>query len=149
MMEFVAPRIDNGKPLVVAGLTAFQYSGLTPLSPVELCVYMDYPNLHGLFLPGRVHYLYQNHIDMTYCVHKHVHCEYLYIPSKERAIVETIKFGMDGINEGDFLEALDRYFNSPGLYNYKLLHDALKHFEVSSDQLNYWKCEAEAYMREF
>lgn len=78
MMEFVAPNIESGKPHVLAGISAFQYSGLCPLNPIELRVYIPYPQFNDLFLAGRVHYFYQDPIDTEYCVHFHPWCPYIY-----------------------------------------------------------------------
>lgn len=149
MMEFVAPNIESGKPHVLAGISAFQYSGLCPLNPTELRVYIPYPLFNDLFLAGRVHYFYQDPIDTEYCVHFHPWCPYILVPSPERAIVETILYSMPGIDEGEFLESLSRYYYTPGLFNAELLQDAASHFGLDSAVLEYWKKESDDYMAEF
>ena len=64
---------------------------------------------------------------------------YLHEPTKERALVETIKFH-DYFNEGILIEALQNYIRN--VEDFSLLYEVAEYFGVSRDDVDYWINEA-------
>lgn len=124
---------------VLAGETALFRSGLTYAQSYTLDVWTNYEDIpNGLFAVF-VRY-YQNPLakDFKYTIESTTNSR-IHEPTKERAIVETIKFH-DYFNEGILIEALQNYI--AGNPDMALVYEVADYFKVSRDDIDYWFNEA-------
>ena len=124
---------------VLAGPTALYRAGLTSQQTVVLDIWTSYEDIpNGLFAVFVRYYYNPMGKDIQYTVcgkaHKNIH-----EPTKERALVETIKFH-DYFNEGILIEALQNYIRN--VEDFSLLYEVAEYFSVSRDDVDYWINEA-------
>ena len=141
-MKEVIPYIRKGDVLLT-GDSALVYSGMSIWEEYTPDVLTTVIELKGLSLYGLINYCYTTEIDYINYV---IRYDKLLVPTKERAIVENIKLNLEYVDEGHFVESLSRYIHSPE-YNYPLLTEVAKHFNVPMETVDYWIGEAEDYAR--
>lgn len=124
---------------ILAGETALFRSGLTYAQSYTLDVWTDYEDIpNGLFAVF-VRY-YQNPLakDFKYTIKSPAN-DKVHEPTKERAIVETIKFH-EYFNEGILIEAIQSYIAyNPSM---ALVYEVADYFNVPRDDIDYWFNEA-------
>lgn len=124
---------------VLAGDDALYHAGLTnqPVdTPMCWTEYEEIPN--GIFAVFAYYYFNPFGKDTKYAIPMQTNI-LAYKPTKERAIVETVKFH-EYFNEGVLIEALQSYI--AGTPNMTLIYEVADYFKVSRDDIDYWFNEA-------
>ncbi len=142
-----APNIRKNKPVVLAGTTAFIYSGLLIDQPTDLTIFTEIEAIKDVHIWGRVNYVYQKHVDMKYQLRKLDGTSCVFAPSPQRAIVECIMTDLAGIDEGDFLESLNWFTGRQESVD--LIREAADHFGLDFSQVEYWINESIEYYSNF
>ena len=124
---------------VLAGDDALYQAGLTTQPvPTPMCwtTYEEIPiGLDAVF----VKYYFNPYGKDTKYTNPRKTNRYLHEPTKERALVETIKFH-GYFNEGILIEALQNYIRN--VKDFSLLYEVAEYFSVSRDDVDYWINEA-------
>lgn len=131
------------KQYVICSNTALDYWGLTLRYVSTLYVLTDKEELDDLHFLGLVVYQYSPNINYTDYLIPYEENPKILFPTRERAIIETIKLGINKtIDEGTFVEALYAY--KDGLYyDYNLLIQVADFFKVDRTTVDYWLEECE------
>lgn len=128
----------NSEQHIVSGEAALQMNGLIYGNGV-LCVNTPHEFLDGL-TRGDVVTEYYHFNDNNYC-RPESSVPNLQIPSKERAIIDTINFIDKNFIEGLLIEALQEYISR---YNdLSKLYEVADHYKVPRDKVDYWIKEAQ------
>lgn len=124
-------------PYVMTGISSMCYNGMSLWEVYEPELLMTIESLDNMHVEGMVHYFYAPDIDYTNYVTPLKEFPFVLIPSFERSIVENIKHDLRFIDEGAFLDTLERYVTG-AFYNEELLYDVADYFNVSRDKIDYW-----------
>ena len=136
--EMDAKRFDDDKIHVVCCSCALARNGLVYDNPEFLVVFTTYKELDN-FNAGIAAFVYNSVIDCEHYVKPVVNNPKLLIPTKERAIVESIIF-FDSCDEGLLIEALKNYlYSNPDLTE---LYTVADFFKLERSKLDYWIKEA-------
>ena len=122
---------------VICGSCALARTGLVVFNANNLALFTTYAEFDK-FSASAVIYYYNPDIDYEYEVTPSQTNPLLLRPSKERAIVECIKF-IDNVDEGLLIEALKNYLSY--FWDDKI-YEVADHFGVSRETLDYWLQEA-------
>ena len=123
---------------VVCGSYALAKNSLLCFNPDILCVFTDSTILEKVTCTGFDYYYFNPDIDYEYEVRPSNENPLLLIPSKERAIVECIKW-LDYVDEGELIEALKEYLDH---FWDNSIYEVGNHFGISKETLDYWFEEA-------
>lgn len=123
---------------VVCNQCALARAGLSASGKVHLDVFTDSKNLNQVTDTGVITYYFNPDIDYEYEVTPSETNSLLLLPSKERAIVECIKW-LYYVDEGVLIEALKTYLD---MFWNDRIYEVGAHFAVSRETLDYWFNEA-------
>ena len=123
---------------VACGSYALAQNSLISFSTSILCVFTDSTILKNVTCTGFDYYYRNMEIDYEYEVEQSKENPLLLIPSKERAIVECIKW-LEYVDEGELIEALKTYLD---MYWDNKIYEVGEHFGISKETLDYWFEEA-------
>ena len=123
--------------LVICGHCSLIRNGLVIGNSAHLDLFTCYMELHRVETLAFTYY-YNSFIDYKYEVTPSKSNPKLLLPSKERAIVECIKF-LDNVDEGLLVEALKSYLD---YFWDDRIYEVGLHFGVSRETLDYWFQEA-------
>ena len=138
-------RILDDRLYVIAGECALTRNGLTTGNPQYLNVFTKYKQFHNKDL-GAARFIYNPKEDnVTDYVTPLPNNKNILLPTKERAIVESI-IHIDGCDEGVLLEAINTYLAYFGTK--EELIPVANCFNLSIEQLEYWIQEAKEYASE-
>lgn len=128
------------KPHVICNICSLARNGLTTFNPEHLDLFSNISaELGKVFSASIVTYYYNPDIDYEYEVTPSKTNPLLLLPSKERSIVECIKW-LDYVDEGVLIEAIKSYLDY--FWN-DHIYEVGEHFGVSRETLDYWFKEAE------
>lgn len=125
------------KTYVICNACALARNGLVYFNATHLDLFTNIASLGSVFPAGIVSYYYNPNIDYEYEVTPSAN-PFLLRPSKERALVECIKF-LDYVDEGLLIEGLKSYLDN--FWDDKI-YEVGEHFGVSRETLDYWFEEA-------
>lgn len=125
------------KPYVICNACALARNGLVYFNVTHLDLFTNIASLGSVFHAGIVSYYYNPNIDYEYEVTPSAN-PFLLRPSKERALVECIKF-LDYVDEGLLIEGLKSYLDN---FWDDHIYEVGEHFDVSRETLDYWFEEA-------
>lgn len=123
---------------VACGSYALAKNSLICFSPSILCVFTDSTTLENVTCTGFDYYYRNMAIDYKYELRPSRENSLLLIPSKERAIVECIKW-LEYADEGELIEALKTYLD---MFWDNRIYEVGEHFGISKETLDYWFEEA-------
>lgn len=135
--RFVYPTLATETPVVLTGNTAFVYGGISVTGSLTPDVLTDNKLLDGIIIWDRVHYCYTPNLDYTNYVTPLGGLENVFVCSRERAIVESIKSNFDYILLDWFCDGLNRYQHY-GFFNYELLCEVAEFYEISKEDIDFW-----------
>lgn len=136
--------VTDGTKLVMCGTSAMCYNGMSIAGVYQPDILVENEELDGLRLAGHVNYYYVKDIDCTNYLTQLKEVQNILIPSRERAIVECIKYNLRFTNETYFCDSFERYLNG-NLYNEKMLKEVANHFKVPYSDIEYWISESIDY----
>lgn len=139
----VTPHLGKG-PYVLTGLSALVYSGLSSWEDFMPNVLHKDSQLPNVTLFGLVSYLYDPNLDTTHYCRPLAFAPMVYCPTRERALVENIKFNLVNVDEGAFVESMLSYVK---YYSEDLdkLKEVAEFFQVPYNKVEYWIEEALDY----
>lgn len=123
---------------IACGSYALAKNSLICFSPSILCVFTDSTILENVTCTGFDYYYRNMEIDYQYELRPSKENPLLLIPSKERAIVECIKW-LEYVDEGELIEALKTYLD---MFWDNRIYKVGEHFGISKETLDYWFEEA-------
>lgn len=124
---------------VICNCCALARNGLTSYNSEHLDVFSDKSEKLGkVFSASIITYYFNPNIDYEYDVKPLETNPLLLLPSRERAIVECIKW-LDYVDEGVLIEALKDYLD---YFWDSRIYDVGNHFDVNKETLDYWFKEA-------
>lgn len=124
---------------VLAGETALFRCGLSSQQIYKLYIWTDDKEIPNGLSAIFVRYFYNEQgKDLKYTVCS-PRSSNIYEPTKERAVVESIKFH-DYFNEGILIEALQSYLYQ--VEDLSLLYEVADYFKVNHETIDYWLNEA-------
>lgn len=132
---------NDDKVRVLCCEAALANNGLTYFDPNYPIVFTEYELLNGKSF-GYSKHIYNNNIDYDNYVRVCSNTDKILIPTKERAIVESIKF-KDYCDEGILIEAIKNYLGS--FKNFVELYKVAQFYNVDKYEIDYWIKEAEEY----
>lgn len=120
---------------VLTGYSAFEYNGLI-YGCNSFYVYTSSEKMDRVQYSGIVfeHYHFNDEVYL-----REIHPN-LYVPSRERAIVDAIAHMDKYYREGELIEALQDYTDQTD--DYTLLYEVANHYGVSIDKIDEWIREA-------
>lgn len=121
---------------LIVGETALRLNGLMYGGNV-LCLYIPYPELDGI-IRGDVVIEYNHFEDGYYCETTEV--DNLWLPSAERALVDTINFIEQNYIEGPLIESLQTYLAEHK--DLSKLYEVADFYKVPRETIDYWINEA-------
>lgn len=124
-------------PYVLTGIGSMCYSGISLAGVYFPELLTNVERLGGFKIEDFVYYHYESNLNINDYVTPMKGFEFILIPTKERSIVENIKYNLDYIDEGYFLEALEIYKLSP-FFNYELLKEVSNCLGVNMVKVDYW-----------
>lgn len=134
--------VDVNRPtnFLLVGTPSLVYNGLMygNVSGEMLTVYTDILELDGLHL-GDVSLEYNHFNDSAYCI-EFDKDNNLWLPTAERALVDTIHFLKQNYIEGPLIESLQNYLAKHE--DLSELYAVAEHYSVSRDEIDYWINEA-------
>lgn len=134
MKEFYPYDNNYTEKSVITGACALARAGLTTGSLKHLDLQTDIKDLDGLqTIPCSFHF--NASIDYDYALSPSKSNHVLLQPTKERALVESIKH-LDWVDEGILIEALHTYLDY--FRDDEKLYACANHFGVSRDTIDYW-----------
>ena len=146
--NYVIEKLSKGteEHLVLAGEFPLILNGLVAKAVMGPDIFTTNIALKDIRIYTRVKYYYVPTIDTEHYVRKYSD-EYpnILIPTKERALIECIKYKMDYVDEGVFIEAMYNYITldcDEKEENYALLNEVADFFEVPWDKVKYWIAES-------
>ena len=139
-LRFKNPNYDDliKQISVICNCCALARAGLILFSKVHLDVFNDSKFLSKRTDTGIITYYFNPDIDYEYELTPSETNPLLLLPSKERAIVECIKW-IDYVDEGVLIEALKDYLD---MFWNDRIYEVGEHFGVSRETLDYWFKEA-------
>lgn len=123
---------------IACGSYALAQNSLICFSPSIFCVFTDSTILENVTCTGFDYYYRNMAIDYKYELRPSRENSLLLIPSKERAIVECIKW-LEYVDEGELIEALKTYLD---MFWDNRIYEVGEHFGISEETLDYWFEEA-------
>lgn len=134
------PLLNDTFPHVLCGECALYRAGINSQLFSSLQMWTEYKELETVLQGLVVTYYYIPVVDLDYEVAPVDGYKNILLPSKERALVEMIKY-RDYFNEGSLIEGLQTYLwlNGDDLDH---LYEVAVHFKVSQDEIDYWINEA-------
>lgn len=143
-LKNILPKLDKNK-YVMTGISSMCYNGMSLDNIYMPELLTTNPTAkEGMIVAGIVEYCYTEELDTENYVTPLDGIENILIPSFERSIVENIKLDLKYIDEGYFLEKLERYLTG-NFYNLKLLYEVADHFKVPRSKIDYWIEECRDY----
>ena len=147
-IEDVMPKLSpNGEIWVMTGITALNLSNVHPCCVYEPIVL--YEGDTSYTLEGVVKYVGvgKGNVDYVNYVTPYYKSPNILIPTKERALVECIKYNTKMIDPGTLLDAVFNY--TFGLDpNMELLYEVADFYKLPKEELDKWIQEAEESLEE-
>jgi len=143
-IEKVFPKLEN-KKYVMIGDSAMAWNGMSVTGKYTPDLITEYKEIDGLRIAGLVNYFYAEDINYTDYLEPLKEWPNILIPTKERAIVENIKYNLCACDEGYFLDTLERYVNYKETYNRPLLEEVARVLKVPIDKVDYWIEESRGF----
>lgn len=131
---------------VLTGIDALVLNGVSVVPLSYPVLYTTKIEIDGIDVVGKIRYCFKDDLDTTNYILPNALVNNIFIPTVERAFIDLISDDLINIDEGYFLDALLMYIHSPE-YNYPLLTEVAKHFNVPMETVDYWIGEAEDYAR--
>lgn len=137
--------ILSDKDYVVCTHAALARCGLTTVNPACMTVFTEYKELHNLDA-GFTTFVYSEKINYRDFLIPIPNNPHLLLPTKERAIIESI-LHLDGVDEGELLEAIRTYLLMYGGETVKL-YEMADFFGLAAGELDGWIREADGWEAE-
>lgn len=134
----------DDKDYVLFGASALANAGLTTMTTDAITVFTKIKSVEGFWGIARFVYI-EDDIDYTNFVTRGKTHPHILIPTKERALVESIKY-IDKCDEGFLMEALDTYVNW-NKEDVSKLEEVAEFYHVSKETVHYWINEMQEYIR--
>lgn len=133
----------DDKDYVLFGPAALANAGLTTMTKNTITTFTKVKEIEGCWGVARFVYI-DDDIDYTNYVRRDENNPHILIPTKERALVESIKY-IDKCDEGFLMEALDTYINWFKGDTSKL-EEVAKFYKLPLETLHYWISEMQDYV---
>lgn len=134
----------DDKKYILTGDSAFVYNGIS-VSGIYYPDLLTNGDLGYMQIHGRVSYCFvQYEINYRDYVSPMKDAPNILVPTPERAIVENIKTNLEFIDEGYFVDSLER-FTWEKRYSYDKLIEVAEFFCVEKDIIDYWLEECEGF----
>lgn len=139
-MDSIYLTANRGRDFLLVGIPSLVYNGLMygNVNSEPLVLYTPYSELDGV-LNIDVH-LEHNHFNDSDFVFVFSESNNLWLPTPERAIIDTIAFLNYNYIEGPLIESLQNYMYKRD--DYTELYKVAEHYNVSRDTVDYWLKEA-------
>ena len=135
---------------VMTGLSALVLNGLVAHAFGPPCLLTDNKNLANIKIRHRVFYYYEEEVDFdNFTVPFDERATNIMFPTKERAIVDCIRFKMRNVDEGIFLEALYNYVIfecGEEQDDFGKLKEVSDFYNIDWKEIEYWMDEAEDFI---
>ena len=137
---------------VMTGLSALVLNGLVAHAFGPPCFLTNNKNLDNIKIRHRVFYYYEEEVDFdNFVVPFDERATNIMFPSKERAIVDCIRFKMRNVDEGIFLEALYNYVIfecGEKQDDFRNLREVSDFYNIDWAVMEYWTNEAEDFINQ-
>lgn len=137
---------------VMTGLRALVLNGLVAHAFGPPCFLTDNKNLANIKIRHRVFYYYEEEVDFdNFTVQFDEKATNIMFPTKERAIVDCIRFEMRNADEGIFLEALYNYVIfecGESQDDFRKLKEVSDFYNIDWKEIEYWMEEAEEFINQ-
>ena len=137
---------------VMTGLSALVLNGLVAHAFGPPCFLTDNKKLANIRIRHKVFYYYEEEVDFeNFVVPFDERAENIMFPTKERAIVDCIRFKMRNVDEGIFLEALYNYVIfecGEEQDDFRKLKEVSDFYNIDWNVMEYWMNEAEDFINQ-